>query len=76
MRGYRLASAPRELAETVTPNDPDTPRPSQPSSATNGSQPIVESHELFRGASEILISHDGAIYRMRITRQGKLILNK
>ncbi|WEX79224.1 hemin uptake protein HemP [Sinorhizobium numidicum] len=36
----------------------------------------MESHDLFRGESEILISHDGVIYRMRITRQGKLILNK
>ncbi|AFL53422.1 hemin uptake protein HemP [Sinorhizobium fredii] len=60
----------------MTPKDTDTPRSSPAPSATNRSQPIVESHELFRGASEILISHDGAIYRMRITRQGKLILNK
>jgi hemin uptake protein HemP len=42
----------------------------------NRPQPIVESHDLFRGHNEILISHDGAIYRMKITRQGKLILNK
>ncbi|CAN7478804.1 hemin uptake protein HemP [Rhizobium sp. LjRoot98] len=39
-------------------------------------QRIVESRELFRGANEILIAHEGAIYRMKITRQGKLILNK
>ncbi|THK38410.1 hemin uptake protein HemP [Ensifer sp. MPMI2T] len=39
-------------------------------------QRIVESRDLFRGDSEILISHDGTIYRMKITRQGKLILNK
>ncbi|ASY69968.1 hemin uptake protein HemP [Sinorhizobium fredii] len=76
MRGYRLVSATRGLAETVTPNDPDTPQSSPAPRATHRSQPIVDSHELFRGASEILISHDGAIYRMRITRQGKLILNK
>ncbi|QLL63834.1 hemin uptake protein HemP [Sinorhizobium mexicanum] len=63
------------MAETVTPNDTDTARPSQPSLADR-SQRIVESRDLFRGDSEILISHDGAIYRMRITRQGKLILNK
>jgi hemin uptake protein HemP len=39
-------------------------------------QRILESRDLFRGQSEILISHEGAIYRMKITRQGKLILNK
>ncbi|HWU65242.1 MAG TPA: hemin uptake protein HemP [Ensifer sp.] len=31
---------------------------------------------LFRGAREIAIDHNGEIYRLRITRQGKLILNK
>ena len=36
----------------------------------------VESSDLFAGSNEILIRHDGVIYRMKITRQGKLILNK
>jgi hemin uptake protein HemP len=36
----------------------------------------LESSEIFRGANEIIIRHDGAVYRMKITRQGKLILNK
>jgi hemin uptake protein HemP len=36
----------------------------------------VSSDDLFRGRTEIAIDHFGAIYRMRITRQGKLILNK
>ncbi len=31
---------------------------------------------LFGGAREIEIEHNGEIYRLRITRQGKLILNK
>ncbi|PST19552.1 hemin uptake protein HemP [Rhizobium sp. JAB6] len=37
---------------------------------------IVESTDIFRGQSEIMIKHEGVIYRMKITRQGKLILNK
>ncbi|MDL2405375.1 hemin uptake protein HemP [Rhizobium calliandrae] len=37
---------------------------------------IVESTDIFRGQTEIMIRHDGVIYRMKITRQGKLILNK
>lgn len=41
-----------------------------------GGTAVYESSELFRGASEIGIEHDGAIYRLKITRQGKLILNK
>jgi hemin uptake protein HemP len=36
----------------------------------------LESSEIFRGANEIVIRHEGAVYRMKITRQGKLILNK
>ncbi|AYG67026.1 MULTISPECIES: hemin uptake protein HemP [unclassified Rhizobium] len=37
---------------------------------------IVESADIFRGQTEIMIKHQGVIYRMKITRQGKLILNK
>jgi hemin uptake protein HemP len=37
---------------------------------------IVESADLFRGTNEIMIRHDGVVYRMKITRQGTLILNK
>jgi hemin uptake protein HemP len=57
----------------VTPNNPDAASASLPASRT---QRVIESHDLFRGENEILISHGGAIYRMKITRQGKLILNK
>ena len=37
---------------------------------------VISSETLFRGAHEIGIEHDGALYRLKITRQGKLILNK
>lgn len=57
----------------MTPNEQDELPAAAP---TNQHQRIIESRELFRGDTEILISHDGAIYRMKITRQGKLILNK
>lgn len=39
-------------------------------------QKVLESEALFQGRSEIIIRHQGADYRMKITRQGKLILNK
>ncbi|NOZ09650.1 MAG: hemin uptake protein HemP [Gammaproteobacteria bacterium] len=35
-----------------------------------------DSRELFRGQKEILIEHVGHAYRLRITRQDKLILTK
>jgi hemin uptake protein HemP len=34
------------------------------------------SDELFQGRNEIVIRHDGQDYRLRITRQNKLILTK
>jgi hemin uptake protein HemP len=36
----------------------------------------IDSRTLFHGATEIVIEHQGAQYRLRVTRQGKLILNK
>jgi hemin uptake protein HemP len=37
---------------------------------------VVESGELFHGQREVCILHDGERYRLRITRRGKLILQK
>ncbi|MEO0328263.1 MAG: hemin uptake protein HemP [Pseudomonadota bacterium] len=37
---------------------------------------LISSLELFGSAKEICIKHDDLIYRLRITKQGKLILNK
>ena len=36
----------------------------------------VTSEELFRGARQVVIVHKADRYVLRITRQGKLILNK
>ncbi|ODT31409.1 MAG: hemin transporter HemP [Kaistia sp. SCN 65-12] len=36
----------------------------------------LSSNSLFAGSHEIGIEHHGALYRLKITRQGKLILNK
>ncbi len=38
--------------------------------------PLVDSSELFGKGNEILIRHQGTIYRLRITRNDKLIMNK
>ncbi len=37
---------------------------------------VWESDELFRGEKEIMITHGDQIYRLRQTRNGKLILQK
>lgn len=48
----------------------------KPSSSWAEHLPVYSSLQLFCGASEIGIEHQGARYRLKITRQGKLILNK
>lgn len=37
---------------------------------------VVSSADLLEGAREIIIRHVGEDYRLRLTRAGKLILNK
>ncbi len=42
-----------------------------------GSKPkVYESPQLFGNHNEIQIHHEGELYRIRITRNGKLIMNK
>jgi hemin uptake protein HemP len=49
---------------------------------TPGNSPIgagnatLSSAELMRGRNMLAIAHNGAIYRLQTTRQGKLILTK
>lgn len=38
--------------------------------------PVIDSAELFADRKEIHIRHGGELYRLRLTRNGKLILNK
>lgn len=52
------------------------PRSLPQQDAALGAMPVLSTQELFQGRQEIAIEHAGAIYRLRITRQGKLILNK
>lgn len=40
------------------------------------STPSFSTESLFAGANEILIQHEDDIYRLRITRNSKLILTK
>lgn len=36
----------------------------------------IDSRQLFGDTREVLIEHHGALYRLRLTRAGKLILTK
>jgi hemin uptake protein HemP len=39
-------------------------------------RPSIESNKLLRGTREVLIRHGGEVYRLRHTRNDKLILTK
>ena len=58
----------------TTPNDPDG---SQSASLTsNPNRLVVKSTEVLRGNTEIWIEHGSEMYRLRLTRAGKLLLSK
>lgn len=46
------------------------------SEAADAATRMVESEEILQGAQELIIKHQGAVYRLRRTRNGKLILHK
>lgn len=54
------------------------PVPLEPTPARSeaGSPLRIESRSLFGGSREVVIAHDGAEYRLRLTASGKLILTK
>ena len=52
------------------------PQPPQPKTIGKPPIPEVNSEELMRGHTELLIHHEGETYRLKLTRNGKLILHK
>lgn len=57
------------------PDRPEEPRVLSQSPSSEALR-TLDSAELFEGRREVQIRHAGAVYRLKITRQGKLILNK
>ena len=61
----------------------DAPRDSAGESEGAASRPAgstppreIPSDQIFAGTHEVLIRHAGEVYRLRLTRNGKLILHK
>jgi hemin uptake protein HemP len=50
-------------------------RPDAPEAAPPACRRFASDH-LFRGADEVHIDHRGAVYRLKVTSLGKLILTK
>lgn len=57
-------------ASALPSTDPHRPSPAA------AVPPLLDSAALFGGCDEVLIAHGGVTYRLRRTRQGKLILTK
>lgn len=53
------------LASTTPPSRPVTAEPAD-----------IDTRQLFGNRTEVRILHQGSVYRLRITKAGKLILNK
>jgi hemin uptake protein HemP len=63
----------RMLSMEESPNAPGHPPDIKYPSETDR---VIASRSLFGERKEVAIEHDGAVYRLKITKQGKLILNK
>mgnify|MGYP004701414323 CR=1 FL=1 len=51
-------------------------KPARVIAAASPSPPRLDSRELFRNGNEVVIVHKGEEYRLRMTRNEKLILTK
>jgi hemin uptake protein HemP len=74
----RLSTAIDTPMQTMTSNQ-RTPQPASaaalaPASANGAARARLTTEELFAGAREIVLVHNGREYRLRITQQGKLLL--
>ena len=63
-------------SKIIRHSDLPPPKEREPLRLTPKPSSQYTSNDLFKGQSEILIEHQGAEYRLRITRSGGLILNK
>jgi hemin uptake protein HemP len=65
-----MTDAPEQPA--VPQSHPALPAPPR----SDADNPTLTSHDLLQGHREVLIRHGEETYRLRLTRNGKLILHK
>jgi len=77
-RSPQEASMPIERSHSTIPSDGDIPsdQPFGPMPTALSGTKIWASEALFGDAAEVLIAHDGQLYRLRRTHNGKWILCK
>lgn len=59
-------------SKNTTLSSPSTPSAETATDTTRS----INSQNLLQGHQEVCIKHENQIYRLRVTRQGKLILTK
>lgn len=60
-----------------TPSNPETrSATSQAPAAAHTPSGLVPSERILQGQRSVAIEHNGSVYRLQATRQGKLILTK
>jgi hemin uptake protein HemP len=64
------------MPENVEPIPNQGPFDASSETAAQTNSKVVRSTDLFEGRRELLIVHEGEAYRLRITRNNKLILQK
>jgi len=68
------------MNRTPCPVEPASvvPAPGAPASAPSAQAlpAVLDSQTVLQGRSSVAIEHNGAVYRLQTTRQGKLILTK
>ncbi|HYH22315.1 MAG TPA: hemin uptake protein HemP [Azospirillum sp.] len=62
------------MPEPTTAAPPKQPAPPEPAAVAR--LDVVETAQLMRGASEVILRHAGQNYRLRVTRANKLLLIK
>lgn len=61
---------------SARPHEPEPQAPALATAHDGHPVPVLPSSELLRGQKAVAIDHNGSLYRLQTTRQGKLILTK
>jgi hemin uptake protein HemP len=66
----------RQISERTTAGGRAGLSPPPPDRSSLAEQPAIDVQQLLRGGNEARLIHQGVVYRLRVTRQGKLLLTK
>lgn len=78
MRLVRIYNPPMSIPNPLVPGRPAAPGGVVPPATAGRIAPPAQwsSAALLQGSREVVIDHQGALYRLRLTASGKLILTK